>query len=137
MSSPKFSEFIGNFAPADKKAMYLGFSQFSLAIGWTLEGKVGPLLYDHFASKERFAREMLADKGMSSESIAQIPQGEAFGKLVELTGHTKEAVTEILYTTHHVGMVWYIMAAVGVISAFGIYAYGRFVVGAIKKPVRA
>ena len=32
--------------PADKKAMYLGFSQIPVAIGWTLEGKLGPSLYD-------------------------------------------------------------------------------------------
>ena len=32
-SSPKFLEYIGNFAPEDKKAMYLGFSQLPLAIG--------------------------------------------------------------------------------------------------------
>ena len=53
LSSPKFSEFMGNVAPSDKKAMYLGFSQISLAIGWTLEGKVGPLLYDHYTSGQR------------------------------------------------------------------------------------
>ncbi len=57
LSSPKFSEFIGNFAPSDKKAMYLGFSQVPIAIGWTLEGKIGPWLYDVFASKDRFSRQ--------------------------------------------------------------------------------
>ena len=44
LASPKFSEYIGNIAPDDKKAMYLGFSQIPLAIGWTLEGKLGPML---------------------------------------------------------------------------------------------
>lgn len=128
LSSPKFSEFMGNFAPADKKAMYLGFSQMPLAIGWTLEGKIGPALYDHYASKESFARDMLASRGMSAESVQAIPQGEAFSKLVSLTGQTKEQLTQILYASHDVGMVWYIMAAVGVVSAAGIYAYGRWVV---------
>ncbi|MEO7592575.1 MAG: MFS transporter, partial [Byssovorax sp.] len=86
LSSPKFSEFIGNFAPNDKKAMYLGFSQVPLAVGWTLEGKVGPSLYDHFASKERFAREMLAEKGLLvGDALKDLKEGEAFEKLVELT----------------------------------------------------
>ncbi len=127
LSSPKFSEFIGNFAPSDKKAMYLGFSQMPLAIGWTLEGKIGPMLYDHYASKERFARDALAEHGLPRAAVDAIPQGEAFGKLVELSGQTKEAVTRALYATHDVGKVWYIMAVVGVFSAFGIYAYGRWV----------
>jgi MFS family permease len=74
LSSPKFSEFIGNFAPTDKKAMYLGFSQVPVAIGWTLEGKIGPMLYDVFASKDRFARELLAER--LGAGTAALPAGE-------------------------------------------------------------
>jgi len=62
LSSPKFSEFIGNFAPHDKKAMYLGFSQIPLAVGWTLEGFLGPWLYGVFASKDAFSRELLVER---------------------------------------------------------------------------
>lgn len=126
LSSPKFSEFIGNFAPQDKKAMYLGFSQIPLAIGWTLEGKLGPMLYDHFASKERFSRELLAAEGMDVSRIDSIPMGEAFSQLVAFTGKTPEALTQILYDSHNVGVVWYIMGGIGLISALGIYAYGRW-----------
>lgn len=133
LSSPKFSEFIGNFAPADKKAMYLGFSQIPLAIGWTIEGKVGPVLYDHFASKEAFSREALVQRGlMAQDAVASIKEGEAFDKLVELTHLDKWEVTHQLYATHHVGMVWYIMAVIGVISAMGIYLYGRWIAGMAK-----
>jgi POT family proton-dependent oligopeptide transporter len=133
LSSPKFSEFIGNFAPADKKAMYLGFSQIPLAIGWTLEGKIGPVLYDHFASKEAFSRDALLEKGlMAKDAIAAIKEGEAFDKLVELSHLDKWEVTHQLYATHNVGMVWYIMAAIGVVSAMGIYLYGRWIATLVK-----
>ncbi|MBI4508848.1 MAG: MFS transporter [Deltaproteobacteria bacterium] len=130
LSSPKFSEFIGNFAPSDKKAMYLGFSQIPLAIGWTLEGKIGPWLYDELASKERFAREMLAAKGMALDAVSKIPQGEAFQRLVDFLGQEKWEVTKLLYQSHAqtVNMVWYIMGLIGVVSALGIYAYGKWIV---------
>jgi MFS family permease len=127
LSSPKFSEFIGNFAPDDKKAMYLGFSQIPLAIGWTLEGKLGPMLYDHYASKERFSRLLLAEKGVGAEAIEAIPQGEAFGRLVQHLGLEPWEVTAQLYATHDVAMVWNIMGVVGIISAIGIYVYGRWI----------
>jgi hypothetical protein len=161
LSSPKFSEFIGNFAPHDKKAMYLGFSQIPLAVGWTLEGFLGPWLYGVFASKDKFARELLGkyietgnaalpqvDSGLAemaagstleveqirqlgsggaAELIDAIPQGEAFHWLVAMTGDSPKALTELLYQTHNVAMVWYIMGAVGIISALGIYAYGRWI----------
>ncbi len=161
LSSPKFSEFIGNFAPHDKKAMYLGFSQIPLAVGWTLEGFLGPWLYGVFASKDLFARELLGtyietgnaalpqvDSGLAEmaagstlevEQIRQlgsgsaaglidaIPQGEAFHWLVAMTGDSPKALTELLYQTHNVAMVWYIMGTVGIISALGIYVYGRWI----------
>ena len=129
-------ELIGNFAPPDKKAMYLGFSQIPLAIGWTLEGKIGPVLYDTFASKERFARVALRERGLlGAADIARLPEGEAFSKLVALTGETKDAVTHTLYVAHNVGAVWYVMAVVGVISAAGIYAYGRWIIGRANAPL--
>src|SRR6185369_1396109 len=101
LSSPKFQEYIGNFAPSDKKAMYLGFSQIPLAIGWTLEGKIGPRLYDMFASKDAFSRDMLVSKGVSAADVAAIPQGEAFSKLVAMLHMDPHDVTALLLQTHN------------------------------------
>jgi MFS family permease len=134
LSSPKFSEFIGNFAPSDKKAMYLGFSQIPLGIGWTLEGLIAPRLYEHYASKDQFARDLIVERDLLSlDAAKEIPNGEAFDKLVELTGEAPQALTDLLYATHDVAMVWNIMAVVGVISAFGIYMYGRWILTLHKK----
>ena len=124
-SSPKFSEFIGNMAPRSKTAMYLGFSQIPLAVGWTLEGKLGPHLYDLYASKDRFARLMLVDRGMSTHAAQAIPQGEAFERLVKLTGLPPETLTHQLAEQHHIGIVWWVMAVVGVVTALGIFLYAR------------
>ena len=129
LSSPKFSEYIGNFAPSDKKGMYLGFSQISLALGWTLEGAVGPRLYDHFASKDVFSRDMLVANGMDPVAAAAIKQGEAFTTLVASLHRDPHAVTATLYAQHNPGMVWYIMGTIGVVSALGIAWYGRWVRG--------
>jgi proton-dependent oligopeptide transporter, POT family len=128
LSSPKFSEFIGNFAPPDKKAMYLGFSQIPLALGWSLEGKVGPSIYGAMGSKDMFARQMLAEKGLPSD-LAAVPQGKAFDKLVEVLGQAPWDVTKMLYDRHHssIAGVWYIMGAVGIVSALGIWLYGSWI----------
>ena len=133
LSSPKFSEFIGNFAPADKKAMYLGFSQIPLAIGWTLEGKVGPWLYDKFASKDQFARDLLIQRGAAADVVDKIKQGEAFDELVKFTKDTPEHLTQVLHDSHHVGVVWLVMGLIGVVSAIGIWMYGRWVKTLVTK----
>lgn len=132
-SSPKFSEFIGNFAPGEKKAMYLGFSQIPLGIGWTLEGFVAPWLYGHYASKERFSRELLLERGMPTAEVDAIKNGEAFTTLVQFTKETPEAMTRLLYESHNVGIVWTIMGAVGIASAVFIYLYGRWILRVAKQ----
>ncbi len=133
LSSPKFSEFMGNMAPRDKTAMYLGFSQIPLAIGWTLEGKLGPMLYDRLASKERFARALLQERGMSREQVDLIPQGEAFQRLVAFTHESSATLTRVLYERHSVGLVWLLMAAFGMTSVVGIALYARFILRSSRR----
>jgi MFS family permease len=127
LSSPKFFEYIGNFAPGDKKAMYLGFAQIPIMVGMMLEGKIGPVLYDHFASKERFARDLLVERGQTLESVAMIPQGEAFGRLVDHMQVGQWQVTAELAARHHVGVIWTIMALIGSTSGVAMLFYGRWV----------
>ncbi|MCF1428579.1 MAG: MFS transporter [Shewanella sp.] len=126
MISPKKNEFMGNIAPQGKKAMYLGFVMLPQGIGWGLEGYFGPKLYEHFASKERFSRQMLELEGMTPADIAAIPQGEAFTTLVSYTGENAEQLTLTLYNMHDIGMAWYIITAIGSLSAVGIYIYGKW-----------
>lgn len=129
LASPKFSEYLGNIAPPDKKAMWIGFSQAPILIGWTIEGKVGPQLYHMFSSKDVFAREMLVERGMAEEQVTEeaLPIGEAFQRLVEYTGESPEVLTNLLYANHNVGLTWYFFATVGLFSAVMIYIYGRWI----------
>lgn len=131
LASPKFSEFLGNIAPQDKKAMWMGFSQAPILIGWTLEGKLGPHFYHLFSAKDEFARQMLIERGLSPDQVTHqaLPIGEAFKKLVEVTGQSPETLTQTLFQSHHVGLTWYIMAAVGLASTVMIFVYGRWIRG--------
>ena len=129
LASPKFSEFLGNIAPPDKKAMWIGFSQAPILIGWTIEGKVGPQLYQMFSDKDAFSREMLVARGMDASQVTTgaLPVGEAFHKLVAFTGESPAVLTRTLYQTHHIGLTWYFFALVGAVSAGLIWAYGRWI----------
>ena len=59
--------------------------------------------------------------------VEKIPQGEAFDWLVTMTGEKAQALTDVLYQTHDVAIVWYIMGVVGIVSALGIYIYGLWI----------
>jgi len=129
LASPKFSEYLGNIAPADKKAMWIGFSQAPILLGFTIEGKAGPSLYNIFSSKDAFARELLVQHGLTPQMVTPeaLPNGEAFKKLIAVTGDTPEHLTQLLYQSHHVGLTWYLFAGVGVVAAILIYLYGKWV----------
>ncbi len=137
LSSPKFLEFLGNIAPNDKKAMYLGYSQLPLGIGWTAEGYLGPRMYDLWASKDRFSRELLVDRGMAPAEAEAIPQGEAFDALVQFTGESASSLTAIMYEANNIGLVWYVMGVVGLVSAVGMVVYGRWVMSVARGRVGA
>ena len=126
LSSPKSSEYLGNIAPRQKKAMYLGFSQLPLGIGWMLEGYFGQTLYYEYGAIDTVARPALVDAGMSQADAEAIPIGEAFQRLVEITGQSADVLTAQLYAANNVGKAWFIMAAVGIVSAAGMYVYGRW-----------
>ena len=67
--------------------------------------------------------------GFSAESVSELalPIGEAFQKLVEVTGQTPVALTQTLYESHAVGSTWFVFAGVGVVSAVMIHLYGRWI----------
>lgn len=129
LASPKFSEFLGNIAPPDKKAMWIGFSHVPILIGWTIEGKLGPWLYHVFSAKDELARQMLVARGYPADAAtrAALPVGEAFKKLVEFTGESPERLTQQLAQSHPVGMPWFVFAGIGVASGVMIYFYGRWI----------
>ena len=123
LSSPKCSEYLGNIAPRQKKAMYLGFSQLPIGVGWIAEGFLGPFLYGEYGSKENISRQMLSEAGTD---VSNIPIGEAFAKLVEVTGENATTLTSTLATNNSIGSVWYVMGAVGLVTTFGLYVYGKW-----------
>jgi len=126
LSSPKSSEYLGNIAPNQKKAMYLGFSQLPLGIGWSLEGFFGQYLYGKYGAKDTISRDSLLDSGMTQSEVDAVPIGEAFQKLIEVSGQSADFLTAQLYAANSVGKAWYIMASVGLVSAAGMYVYGRW-----------
>ena len=63
---------------------------------------------------------------MSQAEADAIPIGEAFQRLVEFTGQSADVLTAQLYAANNVGKAWFIMAAVGIVSAAGMYVYGRW-----------
>ena len=66
------------------------------------------------------------EQGITANDVAAIPHGEAFSRAVEFSGQSADSLTQYFYQLHNVGMAWYIISAIGMISAVGIYIYGKW-----------
>ena len=138
LASPTSSKLIGNIAPDDKKAMYLGFKDLPLGIGWVAESFVGPTLYDKYAAKETLARELLQQEyAFSAQQIANIAQGEYFSALVKVSDKSASVLTQQLYDANNIGLVWFVMALEGVASAIGLVSYAKWLISARSSLTKA
>ena len=89
------------------------------------------MLYDKYAAKETLAKTMLSDTyQQSKDALAAIPQGEYFSHLVSISGQSAQEMTAVLYQQNNIGVVWFVMGAIGVASAFGLVIYSRWIISA-------
>ncbi len=136
LASPKFSEFLGNIAPPDKKAMWIGFSQAPILIGWTIEGKLGPDALSHLLVQGRLrppdarpARPLARRKSRKRRCLSARPSTSWSNSPAKAPEH----LTQTLYQSHHIGLTWYVFAAIGVASAVMIYFYGQWILKLAKQ----
>ncbi len=64
-SSPKYTEYVGRIAPADKKALYMGTSFLPIALGHFAAGYISGRPFEIIADKYYILTRALADKGIS------------------------------------------------------------------------
>jgi MFS family permease len=125
--SPKFSEYIGLTAPADKKAVYMGYSNIPFAVGWGLGNLISGYLYENLGSKLNFARQWLMDHGMSKTEAMDMPQDKVMdtmaGMLNNGAGGTVDEATKLLWTQHDPWVVWVILGGVGALSTVFMLIY--------------
>ncbi len=126
--SPKFSEYIGMTAPPDKKALYMGYSNIPFAIGWAGGNLVSGVLYDAFASRTTFARQMLVEKfDLTVDAAAALAPAKVLPTLVEKLGDgaTSYSATKLLWEQHDPWIVWVMLGAIGLASLLGMLVLAR------------
>jgi proton-dependent oligopeptide transporter, POT family len=156
LASPKMNEYLGVIAPEGQKALYMGYANIPLAIGWGYGAWRGGLVYDAMGDKANLALRYLSEHFHITKEITQ--QGllarvqelgidpttaqhavkEAFvaGEGVARTNATAflqvvsqqnaAQVTHLLWNTYHPYTLWYQFAAMGLVSAVGIAIYSHF-----------
>uniref|UniRef100_A0A832HZP4 MFS transporter n=1 Tax=Eiseniibacteriota bacterium TaxID=2212470 RepID=A0A832HZP4_UNCEI len=123
LSSPKMNDYLGVIAPDGQKALYMGYANMPAAIGWAYGSFLGGHIYDAQGDKANLALRFLAERHGIAEGVART---EAMARLQEVTGHTAQQATDLLWHTYHPYQLWYPFVAIGIASAVGIWFYARW-----------
>jgi hypothetical protein len=122
LSSPKMSEYLGVIAPPDKKALYMGYANIPLAIGWGYGSFLGGQIYARAGEKAGLALRYMSEV----LHVQKLPgRTEAFAALTARLGQTPEQVTRLLWNTYDPGSVWVPFALAGVVAAVALFIFNH------------
>jgi dipeptide/tripeptide permease len=130
--SPTFTAYVALIAPKARKALYMGYAQLPLAIGWSSGNKIGGWLYENMASKFNLARQYMTEQlGMDPAAVmdkARLPETQVMDALAAALGGsdgpvTWKAATQVLWDQYEPYMVWYYLGLFGAVGTVGMVIF--------------
>jgi dipeptide/tripeptide permease len=122
-ASPKITEYIGRIAPADKKALYMGYSFIPVFLGNLLAGYISGGVYQSLSDKTQITRQFAASQGLS------IPEGltsnEYFSEVARQTGVSAGELTNRLWETYNPSSIWMVVLAIGLVATVALFVFDR------------
>ena len=135
MSGPANSFFIVSIAPPGKKGLYIGFSGFTVGIGWSNGSIIASHLYQNGGDKVVLAKRYLTDKlGVDHATLADMPKEKVMPFLAEKTGLDAYAAKDLLWNTYEPYSMWLVFALIGLGSLVILCIYNYVTDAAGKKP---
>lgn len=140
LNGPKKLELFDLIAPPDKKALYLGYVNIPVGIGWAVGNKLSGYLYGNFGEKAVLSQRYLAEKtdflasqGLPAwngdlsalEETTLVTRSQAYQTLKNYLGQDGPEVTQLLWDTYQPYQIWYYLAGIGVISIAALFIFIR------------
>lgn len=121
--SPKITEYIGRIAPADKKALYMGYSFIPVFLGNVMAGIISGVVYQQMSDKVMIVQQFVAEKGL------QIPEGLSnnayFAEVARQVDLTPQALTNLLWELYDPSRLWMVIFGIGMGTALLLFVYDR------------
>jgi POT family proton-dependent oligopeptide transporter len=135
MSGPSFSRYIVDIAPKGREGLYIGFSNFTVGIGWSIGSIIAGNLYQNGGDKVVLAKRYLVDHlGMGKDVVNMLPKEKVVPKLAEMAGTDAFGVRDLLWKTYDPYSMWTLFAAIGIGSLLMVTIYNKVVTAANKNP---
>lgn len=128
-SSPKFTEYVGSIAPADKKALYMGSSFIPYAFGHWIAGFLSGAPYEKIADKLYLLKAEVLNRGLSVPEIGDnFTKTDYFNEAARQMNLTQEQVTDFLWKSYHPQSIWILFCSIAISAVVLLFLYDRFIV---------
>ena len=129
-SSPKFTEYVGRIAPADKKALYMGTSFLPIAAGHQLAGWLSGDIYEGVSDKIFLLQKEVAKQGIDLPEISvAFTKNDFLNEAASKMNMSQTELTNFLWQNYHPSNIWVVYAGVAVSAVVFLWLYDRFVIG--------
>lgn len=127
-SSPKFTEYIGRIAPADKKALYMGTSFLPIAAGHFLAGILSGKLYAGMSEKFTLVVREVSSRGISIPEVSeQFTRGDYLLKAREALGMDGQTLTNYLWDKYHPSKIWVVFTSIAITASVLLLVYDKVI----------
>jgi hypothetical protein len=127
-SSPKYSEYVGNIAPNDKKALYMGSSFLPYALGHQIAGFMSGAPYEKVADKLFLLKAEVAKRGLTVPEIGEtFTKTDYFNEAARQMNFTQQQLTDFLWVSYQPQSVWIIFSSLAMGAVVLLFLYDRFI----------
>jgi dipeptide/tripeptide permease len=121
--SPKITEYIGAIAPADKKALYMGYSFIPVFLGNVFAGIISGVVYQRLSDKVTMTVAYARERGFA---VADgLSQGEYFDEVARQAGMTGRELTNTLWDAYAPSSIWLVVLGIGLLATAFLFLYDR------------
>ncbi|MGM0574436.1 MAG: MFS transporter [Myxococcota bacterium] len=126
LSSPKKMEYLSGLAPKGQKALFMGYANVPVAIGWIAGSLFAGSAYDEHGDKAHLARKHLADVvGMEPSKVEAIERSDVMTVLAAKLDTTVAGARQVLLDTYDPQAIWWDIALIGLGSIVAMFVYDR------------
>jgi proton-dependent oligopeptide transporter, POT family len=135
-SSPKYTEYVGSIAPADKKALYMGSSFLPIALGHQIAGFISGAPYEKVADKLFLLKAEVAKRGLTVPEISEnFTKTDYFNEAARQMNFSQQQLTDFLWSNYNPHSAWIIFSSMALSAVVLLFLYDRFILP--KKDVRS
>ncbi|NPD45576.1 MFS transporter [Lentimicrobium sp. S6] len=125
-ASPKITEYIGRIAPADKKALYMGYSFIPMFLGNIMAGIISGYVYQKTSDLVSFVREEAVK--INLQLPEELSQNEELAALANELNMSHRELVNYLWTSYNPSQIWMVVAGIGAMAAVSLFFYNRYLI---------